>query len=92
MTCLANLMKMSLFRFCNYNKSFLLFCTVLEVPRLTLEQFAGADEGSIGNYVVQKVPESLALSISRIKVNLNALKRYTYRKQIAGLRKLSPWR
>ena len=40
-----------------------------------------------GNYVVQKVLEtcddqSLALIISRIKVHLNALKRYTYGKHI----------
>ncbi|CAH8283585.1 unnamed protein product [Eruca vesicaria subsp. sativa] len=42
-----------------------------------------------GNYVVQKVLEtcddqSLALIISRIKVHLNALKRYTYGKHIVA--------
>lgn len=42
-----------------------------------------------GNYVVQKVLEtcddqSLALILSRIKVHLNALKRYTYGKHIVA--------
>ena len=42
-----------------------------------------------GNYVVQKVLEtcddqSLELILSRIKVHLNALKRYTYGKHIVS--------
>ena len=42
-----------------------------------------------GNYVVQKVLEtcddqSLALILSRIKVHLNALKRFTYGKHIVS--------
>ncbi|KAF2296096.1 hypothetical protein GH714_036131 [Hevea brasiliensis] len=53
------------------------------------QQMASHDERSIANYVVQKVLETcddqqLELILNRIKVHLNALKKYTYGKHIVA--------
>lgn len=92
MRCLAILMKTSLFRSATKKKKSLLAPVFLQCLRslpLTLKNMQAMMKDPFGNYVVQKVLEtcddqSLSLIISRIKVHLNALKRYTYGKHIVA--------
>lgn len=95
----GQIVKMSQQKFAsNVIEKCLAFCSAEERQILVNEMLGTSDENEplqammkdpFGNYVVQKVLEtcddrSLELILSRIKVHLNALKRFTYGKHIVS--------